>query len=167
MKRKSNAAHSNLKTLEVMTETLRILGKSRAIIGMDGRKIALAILLFPPGLDRNDIRDIMFPLSIEKERNMGSMRVFSSIHSDKDFMVFTTTDLLENGSPFNGIIPEKDEKEWPYLAEVRELISGIKPMNTEISNFFDRFDEDMSNEMNELLKNHRSEILNFIFSAKE
>ena len=167
MKRKSNVANSNLKTLEVMTGALRILGESGAIIGRNGGKIVLAISLFPHGLGRDDISDMMFPLSIEKERGMGSMRVFSSIHSDEDFMVFATPDLFENGSLFDGFIPEKDEKEWPYLAEVKELIRGIKPMNTEISNFFDQFDKDISNKMNELLKNHRSEILNFIFSGKE
>ncbi len=167
MKKKITATDANKKTLEIMTETFRILGASGAIIGRSDREIVLAILLFPKEFSINDVTHCLFTLSIEKVKGYGSLRVFSEIMSDTDFVFLSFSGALEQRFTFEGIIPIEDENDWPYLAEVRKLILEIKPINPQINELFDRIKADMSNDLNELLGKHRSEILNLLFSSNE
>lgn len=167
VQKKITAIDANKKTLQIITETFRILGEAGAIIGRSDREIVVAILLFPNEISVNDIIESLLPLSIEKINGLGSMHVFSEIMSDTDFVFLSFSGASEQSFPFQGVVPAEDENDWPYLAEMRKLILEIKPINPQISEFFSQIKADMSNDLIEFFGKHRSEILSLLFSKND
>lgn len=164
------ATLANKKTLDSLTDLLRVLNEADAIVGRDDHVLILYRQRLPKVLDDGS-GSILLAFTDYSLTENGGIRVFSPCSHDGTFVIanFGSLNIDETpSSPSDGgeSWPAPMNDDFPYVEEVRALIRAIPVLSARQKTVFDQIQEGLSRDIREMFEEHRDDILDGLFSTE-